>query len=147
MIKNERQYKRTKTLAVEAEVALSQLDSSSEFKSLNPLAQKAHVSGLKRKLEQLSTELEDYESLKSGSFDFAKLPEIEEIPRWLIQARIARGLAQVDLARLLNLKKQQIQNYEATDYASASLSRIREIAQALSKIDTNGKSREIQLPD
>ncbi|MBZ0187422.1 MAG: helix-turn-helix domain-containing protein [Candidatus Obscuribacterales bacterium] len=51
--------------------------------------------------------------------------------KWLIQARIARGLAQEDLAKLLNLKKQQIQSYEASDYASASLSRIMEIARML----------------
>ncbi|MBZ0184682.1 MAG: helix-turn-helix domain-containing protein, partial [Candidatus Obscuribacterales bacterium] len=36
-----------------------------------------------------------------------------------------------DLAKLLNLKKQQIQSYEASDYASASLSRIMEIARML----------------
>lgn len=132
MIKNELQYKRSKLHAIEIEHAISQLPMNKEFKSLHPKAKKAHENGLKRQLHQLEKELSDYDSLRKGDFDFAKLPEIEQIPKWLIQARIARGLGQEDLAKLLNLKKQQIQNYESTDYSSASLSRIMQIAQALS---------------
>ena len=132
MIKNELQYKRSKLLAIEIEHALSLLPTDKEFKSLHPKAKKAHENGLKRQLHQLEKELSDYDALRKGEFDFTKLPEIEHIPRWLIQARIARGLRQEDLAKLLNLKKQQIQSYESTDYASASLSRIMQIAQALS---------------
>ncbi|MBZ0187441.1 MAG: helix-turn-helix domain-containing protein [Candidatus Obscuribacterales bacterium] len=131
MIKNELQYKKTRMIAVEVEIALSQLSGSEEFQALDAIAQRAYTASLKRQLSQLNQELSEYESLKGGDFDFGKLPEIDEIPKWLIQARIARGLAQEDLAKLLNLKKQQIQSYEASDYASASLSRIMEIARML----------------
>ena len=48
-----------------------------------------------------------------------------------IKARIAQGLSQKDLAERLKLKEQQIQRYEATDYASASLNRIKEVVTAL----------------
>ena len=41
------------------------------------------------------------------------------------------GLSQKDLAEKLGLKEQQIQRYEATDYESASLSRLLEISDAL----------------
>ena len=126
MIKNELQYKRSRLLVIEIEHALSLLPGDNEFKSLHPKAKKAHENGLKRQLFQIKQELSEYDSLRRGNFDFGKLPEIEQIPRWLIQARIARGLGQEDLA------KQQIQNYESTDYASASLSRIMQIAQVLS---------------
>lgn len=131
MIKNELQYKRTKGLAIDLEVALRQVRSHKEFKALQPLAQRAYLASLKRQLGQLKQELQEYEQLKSGDFDFSKLPEVGKIPSLLIQARIARGLAQKDLARLLKLKKQQIQQYEATDYASASLSKIRQVAEVL----------------
>ena len=47
------------------------------------------------------------------------------------RARIARGLTQKDLARKLGVKEQQIQRYEETDYASASLSRLNEVIKAL----------------
>jgi transcriptional regulator with XRE-family HTH domain len=53
------------------------------------------------------------------------------LPRTLIQARIAAGLSQKELARRLGLKEQQIQRYEATDYASAKLSRLRAVMHAL----------------
>ena len=54
------------------------------------------------------------------------------LPALLIRARIARGLSQRELADLMGLKKQQIQRDEATDYATAKWSRIREVADVLS---------------
>ena len=48
--------------------------------------------------------------------------------RLLIRAGIARGLSQKSLASRLGLKEQQIQRYEASEYASASLARIRSVA-------------------
>ena len=42
-----------------------------------------------------------------------------DVPRLLIRARIARGLSQKSLAGRLVLKEQQIQRYEASEYASA----------------------------
>ena len=59
------------------------------------------------------------------------LGTVAELPANLIKARIARGLSQKDLADRIGLKEQQIQRYEATDYASASLARIKEVVSAL----------------
>ncbi len=131
MIKNELQYKRTKSLALELKHALQILPSNEEFLKEPDLVRRAHVGSVKRQLAQFERELTEYEKLRSGEFNFSCLPEIEKVPIWLIQARIARGLGQEELAKLLNLKKQQIQHYEATEYASASLSRILEIAHVL----------------
>jgi len=127
MIKNEHQYKTTRKLAVELEVALATLPNNSEFKALPRLMQKAHSSSLKRQLAQHYNETREYELLKAGEFNFDKVPSFENIAIWLIQARIAKGLRQEDLARLLKLRKQQIQQYEATDYASASLHRLEQV--------------------
>jgi transcriptional regulator with XRE-family HTH domain len=49
----------------------------------------------------------------------------------LIRARISAGLSQRELAARLGLKEQQIQRYEATNYETASLRRVLEIAAAL----------------
>ena len=59
------------------------------------------------------------------------LSVVAELPTVLIKARIAQGLSQKDLAERIGLKEQQIQRYEATDYASASLNRIKEVVSAL----------------
>jgi HTH-type transcriptional regulator/antitoxin HigA len=56
---------------------------------------------------------------------------LADLPRILIQARIAQGLSQTDLAERLGMKPQQIQRYEATEYMSASLARLIEIAEVL----------------
>ena len=49
----------------------------------------------------------------------------------LIQGRTAAGLSQKELAKRLGLKEQQLQRYEATDYASSSLTRVCEVARSL----------------
>jgi transcriptional regulator with XRE-family HTH domain len=72
-----------------------------------------------------------YEALRSGKRVVLKLSSLDELPGALIQARIAQGLSQKDLARRLGLKEQQIQRYEATDYASASLARLIRVSRAL----------------
>ena len=59
------------------------------------------------------------------------LASFAELPRALIQSRIALGLSQKELAERLGLKEQQIQRYEATEYAGASVQRIQEVIQAL----------------
>jgi HTH-type transcriptional regulator/antitoxin HigA len=56
---------------------------------------------------------------------------LEELPKALIQARIAGGLSQEELAAKLDLKPQQVQRYEATEYQSASLERVTEVARVL----------------
>ena len=55
----------------------------------------------------------------------------DELPKALVQARIARGWTQKDLADRLGLNEQKIQDYEATDYQRASLARLREVVRAL----------------
>lgn len=137
MIKNEHQYRITKNLVSELEESIKSLKQDPEYGKLHPKAQSAHISGLKAQLSQSKKEIKDYESLKAGKFNFNSLPSLEHIPSWLIKARIARGLNQEELANLLKLKKQQIQQYESTDYASASLTRIREIADFLQNLEAS----------
>ncbi len=88
-------------------------------------------------MEDLEGQLREYESLKAGNFELGDLHMVAELPTALIKARIAQGLSQKDLADRLKLKEQQIQRYEATDYASASLNRIKEVVNALG-IDAGG---------
>ena len=57
---------------------------------------------------------------------------MEEVPSILIKARIAKGFSQRQLADALGLKEQQIQRYEAEEYASANLRRLADVARALS---------------
>ena len=132
MIKNERQYRITRAQAERFSKALHELEGrQSEPTGVHPLLLKAREDALKSQLGDLEGDLREYEALRAGHFEFEKLKTIAELPRMLIKARIARGLSQRDLADRLGLKEQQIQRYEASEYESASLARIRNVVDAL----------------
>ena len=64
----------------------------------------------------------------------------------LIKCRIALGWTQEDFARRLGVRPQQVQNDEATDYESASLSRLLRTAQVLQKARTKRKKKSSAGP-
>lgn len=132
MISNERQYRITRAQAARFSQALRAIrEGRAESNGTHPLIVKAQADALGSQLADLQKEMREYESLKSGAFRLDRLAAVDELPTVLIKARISQGLSQKDLAERVGLKEQQIQRYEATDYASASLSRIKEVANAL----------------
>jgi len=131
MIKNEREYRITKSQAQKFEQALAQGDAAEEVAGLHPLIQKAQKDALQSQSDELREQIAEYESLRAGKQAVISLNSLEELPQALIRARIAGGLTQRDLAERMGLKEQQIQRYEATEYASADLARVNEVAMAL----------------
>ena len=132
MIKNERQYRITRAQADRFSEALQSLETEAGHESEpHPLLLSVQKDALQSQLSDLQAELREYEALKAGDFAFERLKGISELPMLLIRARIASGLSQRELADRLGLKEQQIQRYEATDYASASFTRIAEVVSAL----------------
>lgn len=130
MIKNERQYRITKVQAAEFASAL-QLLKSQPTGDLHPKLLQAQIAAVESQFADLDSELIEYQSLRNERPAVIEAQSLEELPRALIRARIAVGLSQKDLATKMGLKEQQIQRYEATDYASASLGRISDVAKAL----------------
>ena len=149
MIKNERQYRITKAQAQKFEQSLAKLNQcSEETKQENPLLWQAKKSAVESQLNDLREEIEEYEKLMNSpsrklSRVFA-LKSIESLPQALIKARIAKKLSQKELAERLGLKEQQIQRYEATNYASASLTRVIKISQVLG-IKLPSSSRKVRV--
>ena len=132
MIKNERQYRITRGWIQKFTQTVDHLDAHpEESAALSPLLRKAERDGLAGQIETLQQEVREYEALRDGPLRPFTLDSFEETPRALIQARIAAGLSQKELARRLGLKEQQIQRYEATEYASASMARVSAVIQAL----------------
>jgi HTH-type transcriptional regulator/antitoxin HigA len=91
----------------------------------------AEIDALKSQIADIEAELAEYDLVKSGQVSFSKTYALEELPRVLVQARIASGLSQTDLAEKLGMKPQQVQRYEASDYMGASLGRLIEISKTL----------------
>lgn len=119
-------------------VSLNQLRSLEE--ALSSLTRSERIEGTLRAIEEdalrsqiddVRAEIAEYELLKSGAVSLAESFSLADLPRALIQARILKGWSQTALADQLRLKPQQIQRYEATDYMSASLSRLIDVATVL----------------
>jgi transcriptional regulator with XRE-family HTH domain len=98
---------------------------------LHPLLRKAQKEALESQLIELRSQLAEYDALRSGERLVLEVSSFDDLPRALIQSRIAAGLSQKELADKLNMKEQQIQRYEATEYASASIERVKEVIEAL----------------
>jgi len=132
MIKNAREYRITRAQVRRFEEALAELSGPhTPRKSVNPLLVKAQRRAVESQLQSLRKELAEYNKLRRQGEKAIDVSQIEEVPGVLIRARIAAGLTQKELAQRLGVKEQQIQRYEATRYASASLTRILEVARAL----------------
>ncbi len=94
-------------------------------------ARKIEIDALRSQIAELEADLAHYDLLKSGEITLAKSHSLETLPSTLIQARIAQGLRQSDLAEALGIEPQQVQRYEASKYMGASLAELIEIANIL----------------
>lgn len=145
MITNERQYKITKAQLVKLQDGAKEFDLEEVTERIgSKILAQAELDGLKSEIDVLETQLQEYESLKSGAVTYFQANSLAELPIVLIRARIAQSLSQRELGELVGLKEQQIQRYESEQYASASLRRLREIADAL-KLSIK-EIAEISLP-
>lgn len=131
MIKNDRQLRITMAQADRLEESLLRAPNARTPEKIHPVLRKAQLDALRSQVADLRNEIKQYETLRSGKRTSLDLASFDDLPRTLIQARIAAGLTHKELADRLGMKEQQIQRYEATDYASASLARVCEVARAL----------------
>ncbi|MGB2799714.1 MAG: XRE family transcriptional regulator [Dehalococcoidia bacterium] len=132
MITNERQYLITKRQLKKLRTVLRDFNLKEVVERVgSEILAAAEMNALKSEEVSLADQLKEYELLRTGKITTLKASSLGELPNILIRARIAHGLSQRDLAELAGLKEQQIQRYEAAEYASANLRRLSEIAEAL----------------
>lgn len=152
MIRNERQYRTTLRQRQMLAEALDELAGRSmsipvpEVRQV-PADRNAQIAELQRaslagQLADLDAQVSEYEELRAGHLAAARVASLSDLPDALVRARIAAGLSQRELAVRLGMKEQQIQRYESESYAGASLSRLREVMDALG-VDFDG---DVQLP-
>jgi transcriptional regulator with XRE-family HTH domain len=131
MIKNDRQYRITKAQLSKFDHAKDSVSHVVDGKALHPLLVQAQKDALGSQADELREQVEEYEALRSGKQQIFHVETFERLPLALIQARIASGLSQKELGHKLGLPEQQVQRYEASNYASASLTRLQQIIDAL----------------
>lgn len=128
MIKNERQFKLTRSQLERFRAALADLEQQPET---DPLRRQLELDTARSQVAELEHELAEYTGLRDGTAPVGTPSTIDDLPRLLIRQRIAAGMTQRDLADRLGLKEQQIQRYEAEDWATASLRRLVEASAAV----------------
>lgn len=132
MITNDRQYKITKAQLKEFEAALDGYSVEHAIeRGEHPALAKAGLDQLKSEVDNLKSQLREYEELSSGSIQHLEALSLHDLPLMLIKARIARGWTQKELARTLGIKEQQVQRYEADLYSTARLVTLLQVADAL----------------
>jgi DNA-binding XRE family transcriptional regulator len=145
MIRTDKQLKATRELVEEFQQALAKAESSRGRPTMKPDAFKAYVAGMRSQLLQLTSEIERYEKLKSGDLSLIVAGSLDDLPRSLIETRIARGKSQSELAREIGVAPQQVQRWEADDYQSASFPTLCEIARTLGVTLSRGVTIERRI--
>lgn len=131
MITNERQYRITRAQLKKFEEALADQRKRGAGADVDPRIHAAMGGALKSEADELRRQLREYEDLREGRVRGRTLRSLSELPTALIQARIASRVTQKTLAGRLGVAEQQVQRWEATDYAGVSVNRVQEVADAL----------------
>jgi DNA-binding XRE family transcriptional regulator len=128
MITNEVQYRATKAHLAKFEEAIANL----EKESISDHNRRAlELGALRSQAADLQAEIDEYELLRSGTQTTFEAASLAALAGALVMARIAKGWTQRQLADALGVAEQQIQRYETTEYTSASLARLCDVADAL----------------
>jgi HTH-type transcriptional regulator / antitoxin HipB len=129
MIQNERQYKITQTKLRDLVLDLATLDVLDS--DLHPRLLLARKTSLNILIGELQQEIAGYERLKSGQITKFPIDSLQDLPRVAIEARIATGMTQKELAEKIGVQEQQIQRYEANNYRAVGFERLQEVMSAL----------------
>lgn len=78
---------------------------------------------------QLGEEVDAYTQMRRG--DLGPLRSLTAIGRWLVGARIARGLSQQELAERLEIDPSQVSRDERNDYRGITVDRAQRVMDAL----------------
>ena len=134
MIRNEAHYRKRQEQLATYENQLKSLEASDmDKKSVRYLSNKEALESF---IEEISSELAQYEAYKNGEDKEIPYSNFGEIYQVLINARIAQNMTQQQLAEKAGLHTQQIQKYEANEYQEVKFGTLTQIAYALGIYDT-----------
>ena len=131
MITNERQYRITRAQLKRFDEAAKAQGARDPSPGVDPRIHAAMGDALSSEAEELRRQVHEYEQLLAGEIKVRSLSSLTDLPRALIEARIAGHVTQKELAGRLELAEQQIQRWEATNYAGVGLERMQNVADAL----------------
>lgn len=84
-----------------------------------------------RQIRELEEQVKDYDRLKQEGPGAFRPQDVSEIGAYLIRARVASGMTQVDLAKQLDVSQPMVHKYEIAEYQGANIQTLAEVAKAL----------------
>jgi len=133
MIKNNQQYQHSLDWLRRFEQSVVELDSNESLKA-EPVRWQLHRDSYQSQVNELKEEIAEYERLLNCDKNQPikiNVESLNKVPDALIKARIAAKISQNELADLLGIEQQRVQQYEDTDYQCASFVEILEVSTAL----------------
>ena len=121
MIKNEKQYKISKKLLNEVIEKVNKVKTEKDYN----IKRKLVAESLEDFKEDIEKEIRDYEKLKTSKSTILKERSIRDLPSMIIEYKIANHLTHKEFAKLLDLKEQQLQRYEAESFKTVSFQNLR----------------------
>ncbi len=133
MIKNQKQYQHSLDWLRRFEQSVAELDRNESLKS-EPLRWQLHRDSYQSQVDILKEEIAEYERLihcDNSQPIQIKVESLNKLPDVLIKARIAAKMSQKELADLLGIDQQRVEQYEDSDYQCASFVEILEVSAVL----------------
>ncbi|MGK7901466.1 MAG: helix-turn-helix domain-containing protein [Hormoscilla sp.] len=146
MIKDEKQYDFTKEQAHKFELTIAQWHQDEEKKKKDPDYWQVYHDYLQGILDTLREEIAEYEMLIAHDRTtplVLKLDDPNYLPQILIKARMGAKMSQKELADLSGLTEEQICEYEAKNYHTAS---VLDLFAVIDALDLKIKTCEFLVP-
>lgn len=140
MIRSSRELNVTKARLAAFEDSIAAFDLGSPPAGVQASAHRAAYDALAGLRDELVKEIQQYERLRAEGMAAVRISKLADLPAGLVQARIARGLSQAELAGRLGVKPQQVQRWETEEYENATFASVLDVANAL------GVAGCLQLP-
>jgi len=116
MIKNEKQYKVSKKTLAEVIEKIIKVKAEPN----QNIKHKIFLDSIEDFKKDIEKEIRDYEKLKMSKSAILKERSLSELPSIIIEYKIAHHLTHKEFAKILGLKEQQLQRYEAEGFKTVS---------------------------
>ncbi|PDM39012.1 hypothetical protein CN643_15905 [Parageobacillus yumthangensis] len=114
MIKNQFEYNLTQEKLKDFKEALDEL--LKQKQDFDDLEFELYFNAYKSQIEELETEIKQYEALLNNKEKYLKIESIEDLPNALVKARIMKGYSEEQLAKELGIDRETYLRAERNDF-------------------------------
>lgn len=123
MITNERQYRITKAELTKFDDAAATKATRGSSSNVDPRIRAAIGEALQSEADERRRQLKEYELLRAGQIKTRNLRSLTDLPRAIIEARIAGHVTQKALGQRLGVAEQQVQRVVVARWPAWGLGR------------------------